>query len=152
MKQGGLAVVVILALGLMAVGTLHAHSGATGIVKERMEVMKSVRADTKALAKMIKGEKVYDPDAVARLAARIGTHGGESMRGLFPEGSNTGVSEAKAEIWSDWERFLKIADDMAAAAQALSTAAHQGPDAVRPLLATLAGTCKACHDDFRERK
>jgi cytochrome c556 len=100
-----------------------AHSGATGVVKERMELMGSIGDATKALSEMMKGSVEYDAAKVKSLAKTIEGHGGETMTVLFPKDSLDHPSEALPAIWTDWERFAEIADQLSAYAGALGKAA-----------------------------
>lgn len=126
-----------------------AHSGATGIVKERMQLMKDIASDTKALGLAFRGKTPYDPAEIAAAAERIAEHAGTRLTALFPDGSNDHPSEASSEIWSDWERFTEIADDLRISAQRLADEASSGQTATAPLFGDVARTCKACHQDFR---
>ena len=116
--------VALLAFGFALPGGLLAHTGATGIVKERMELMKSVGAAMKTLAKMFKGEEPYDADAVRKAATQIQGHGGETMTKLFPEGSLDKPTEALPTIWEDWERFELLAAQLVDYSGALAKAAN----------------------------
>ena len=106
-----------------------AHGGATGIVKERMDLMASVGKSMKTITEMFQGDKPFDPETVRKAAAFIGTHGGDQMTRLFPEGSIQGPSESLPAIWQDWEGFSKLADDLTKYAGALAKAADnpRGP-------------------------
>ncbi len=119
----------LLAVGFALPAGPLAHTGATGIVKERMELMKSVGAAMKILAKMFKGEEAYDAEAVRKAATQIQGHGGETMTKLFPEGSLDKPTEALPTIWEDWERFELLAAQLTDYSGALARAADnpQGP-------------------------
>ena len=67
------------------------------------------------------------------------------MDRLFPEGTNDDPSEAKDEIWSDWERFQEISLDLEMTAGMLASTAAEGMDAAKAPFIEMAGTCKACH-------
>ncbi|WP_421880422.1 c-type cytochrome [Pacificispira sp.] len=123
MKKIVLAAVV--ATGL-AGGTAFAHSGATGVVKERMDAMMSMGKSMKAVAAMMRGEVAYDADAVREAAALIKQHSGDAMTELFPEGSTGHPSEAKPEIWSKWDEFSDLAGRLAVYADGLALAADNG--------------------------
>ncbi|MBT3808254.1 MAG: cytochrome c [Rhodospirillaceae bacterium] len=111
-------------LAIMAATSLaHAHGGATGIVKERMDLMASVGKSMKTITEMFQGTKPYDAEQVRAAARFIGTHGGEQTTKLFPEGSINGPSEALPAIWQDWDKFSKLADDLSVYARALADAA-----------------------------
>ena len=150
---------------LVASAAAFAHSGATGVVKERMDQMGMIAKSMKAIGGMMKGQTAYDAAVVEAEAARIASHGGETLTKLFPEGSIKHPSEAIPAIWTDWERFEAIANDLTRYATALSDGAgnergeaggasdtdlsSMSPDA---LFMKVAGTCKACHKDFRLKK
>lgn len=110
-------------------GLAFAHGGATGIVKERMDLMDAVGKSMKTITEMFQGEKPFDAAALREAAAFIGNHGGEQMTRLFPEGSIQGPSESLPAIWQDWDRFSELADDLTKYAGALAEAADnpRGP-------------------------
>lgn len=127
-----------------------AHKGATGIVKERMDAMKSLKEDMKAISDMLRGRTAYKGDEVQWRVDRIKAHSRDFER-LFPSGSNAGPSEASPRIWSEWSRFMRQTTDMTAAARALMDAARREP-AARKAFGQLGQTCRACHDDYRLEK
>ena len=128
---------------------VQAHSEATGVVKERMDLMKALGDEVKKLAKMFKGEVPYDAATVAASAARVEDHAGGRMLRLFPEGSTGHPSEAKDDIWRHWPDFEAKADDLGTQASALAAAADGGSDEAKEAFGRLVGTCKACHQDFK---
>ena len=130
-----------------------AHSGATGIVKTRMDLMKSVADQMKTIGNMVKGAEKYDADQVANAAATIADHA-EKIPEMFPDGSIEGPSEALPVIWQDWETFKTITNDMRQKARKLGDVASQSSDVkeIQPYFAALGKTCVACHEDFRQKK
>ncbi|MCR9220511.1 MAG: cytochrome c [Alphaproteobacteria bacterium] len=122
---GGAAAVLAAGLG----GGAVAHVGATGVVKERMDLMMEIGDATKAIADMLRGTQPYDAERMRAMARRIEGHGGEAMTSLFPDGSLDHPSEALPAIWTEWERFERLADLMADQAGALARAADnpRGP-------------------------
>ena len=136
-----------LAVVLTAPALTLAHTGATGIVKERMDVMKDVGAAMKELGAMVKGEASFDAATVTRRAGDLKAHAA-SMPALFPEGSIHGPSEALPSIWEDFAGFSRIASDLESAADALSSVTDAA--ALPAALGAAGKTCKACHSDFRK--
>ena len=124
-----------------------AHTGATGIVKKRMEVMKDVGAVMKELGAMVKGDASFDALTVARRGGDLKTHAA-AMPALFPEGSIHGPSEALPQIWQNFEGFSAIASDLESAATALSGVTEAS--ALPAALGAAGKTCKACHSDYRK--
>jgi len=117
----------MVAIILAATATVAlAHSGATGIVKERMDAMSEMSKIVKELATMMRGEKAYDAKVVRAGAALIGKHSGDAMTGLFPKGSKHGASEAREQIWTNWEEFKNLSNRLEIFAAGLSDAADNG--------------------------
>ncbi|MBD8892532.1 c-type cytochrome [Roseibium litorale] len=104
----------------------YGHGGASGVVKERMEAMEVMGKVMKSLSSIMRGEKDYDADAVRKGAEVIGTHSGEALTKLFPEHSTGSPSEAKHEIWTDWDEFSALADQLGLFASGLGKAAGNG--------------------------
>ncbi|MEP2706368.1 MAG: cytochrome c [Roseibium sp.] len=113
-------------LVVTGVASAIAHGGATGIVKDRMDAMSSMAKVMKSLTAVMRGDVAYDAEAVRGGANVIKSHAGESMTHLFPEGSGGGASEAKPEIWSDWQEFASLSDQLKVFASALGEAADKG--------------------------
>lgn len=114
------------ALASIIAVTALAHGGATGIVKERMDGMSALKNSMKTLTPMMQGKTPYDADVVRREAEQIGRHAGDSMTRLFPDGSGGKPSEAKPEIWSDWDEFSELAEQLHTYSQGLELAAENG--------------------------
>jgi cytochrome c556 len=115
--------------GLCAAGLAAgawAHSGAMGVVKERMDAMKAMGDAVKRIKPMMSGEAEYDAAAVQAAARVIAEEAGAAMTGKFPEGSGGGVSEALPAVWSDRARFEALARDLEVTARGLEHAAQNG--------------------------
>jgi cytochrome c556 len=116
-----------MALAASAVAAVAmAHNGASGVVLERMNGMTAMRDTVAELAPMMQGAVPYDAFIVSKGATVIAGHAGETMLLLFPEGSLEGVTYAKPEIWSNWQDFAALAEEMKLYAEALSEAAPNG--------------------------
>ena len=116
-----------MALAASAVAAVAlAHNGATGVVLERMNGMTAMRDTVAELAPMMQGTVPYDTFIVSEGASVIAGHAGETMLSLFPEGSLEGVTYAKPEIWSDWQDFAALAEELKTYADALAVAAPNG--------------------------
>lgn len=104
-----------------------AHGGATGVVKERMDLMDNMKDAVKQLKAIFKGDVKYNPETVKQSALVIQDHSAAAMTKLFPHGSLKGHSEAKPIIWQEWDRFKQLADDQEKIAQGLyNSADNQG--------------------------
>lgn len=119
-------IVVSGALVISGVAAAVAHGGATGIVKERMDAMGVMGKVMKSLSAMMRGETKYDAGAVRKGAQAIEVHSGEALTKLFPKDSIMGPSEAKPEIWSNWQEFVDLSGQLKLFAAALGEAADKG--------------------------
>jgi cytochrome c556 len=128
-----------------------AHTGATGLVKERMEMMKDIASEMKTISQMTKGQFAFDASKAAASAATIADHA-RQMPDMFPELPAGGPSEAAPEIWENWDEFVGLTEELVLRAESLARAAESANDAaeLRPAFRDLGRTCMACHQDFRE--
>ena len=119
-------------------------------IKYRKGALTVMGAHFGRVAAMASGRAPYDAKAAADNAAIA-----EAMSKLpwtaFQDGSDKGDTKAKPEIWSDKARFAEAAEKMQAEMTKLSVAARVGTlDALKPAVSSAAGTCKNCHDNFRQ--
>jgi cytochrome c556 len=134
-----------LTLALAASAAL-AHEGVQNpAVMERMELMKAVGEQTKALGDMVQGKVAFDETraetaqaALAEAAARIPA--------LFEARETDPKSEALPVIWDEWSDFVAKAEGMETAARDLRTGSAQ---TLRESFADLGQSCRACHEDYR---
>jgi cytochrome c556 len=134
--------VIAMLLGITIISVTLAHQGATGIVKERMDMMKSMGDANKAIGDMIKGKTTFDAAQIAEHARTINRQS-QDILGHFPEGSLQKVSEALPQIWEDWPRFEHITQQLQTESAALVDIAANGGDkrAVMRQFAEMGKTC-----------
>lgn len=127
--------------------TLFAHSGATGIVKERMDNFKESKESMKLLKTAVKNK---DFETITREAASI-NRWSNKLTNLFPEGSNQHPSEALNLIWQEFDKFEIRAERQIDASERLNQAGlARDAKAATKAFSELAKSCKACHEDYRE--
>lgn len=134
-------------------GIAVSHSGATGVVKERMMAMKDIGARMKVLAAMVRGITPFDAASAKETATVIAAHARDVPR-LFPKGSRQGPSEAVERIWVEWPQFVSEAKNLADRADALgrqTATATSGADLGRAF-GDIGRSCKSCHGRYREKK
>lgn len=124
------------ASGLAAVAV--AHTGASGVVLDRMKGMSAMKDTVAELAPMMQGTVPYDTFAVSEGASVIAGHAGQTMLSLFPEGSLEGVTYAKPEIWAEWQQFAALAEELKTYADALAEAAPNGLQPAAPVSGDMA--------------
>lgn len=123
-----------------------AHGGVENeVVKARMDAMKEIGSAMKVLGTMAKGAVEFD--AVAAQAAVDAVADQSAMVPVLFEAQETDpMSEAKPEIWTNWDDFVAKSNALNAAATSVSiTDASSIPAA----LGAMGGSCKDCHTDYR---
>ena len=123
-----------------------AHSGATGIVKERMDMFKKNQGNLKAIKSHIGSE---DYESIVQLADEIRAWA-VKMPDYFPEGSNEKPSEASPAIWTDFDGFKNaVMRNEAAATQLIAAAKAEDQKAVLDGFKAVAASCKSCHQSYK---
>ncbi len=145
-------VALVLIPTFLTTSEIIAHEGANGVVKERMESMKSVARSMKRINKALRSSSDIDRAAIKREAAAITKHARDFPQ-KFPVGSEGGMSEAKPEVWQNPGDFSAKSMALATAAERLSGAASIGSR--EELYAGFSGvgkTCGSCHRVYRMKK
>jgi cytochrome c556 len=73
---------------------------------------------------------------------------------LFPKGTAHGEiadSEAKPEVWTDFDKFKEIAQKLKDASAKAAGAAKQGKGTFTAAFNDMTKVCKECHETFREK-
>ena len=135
-----------IAIGLSAAAM--ARSGATGIIKERMDFFKRSKDNMKAINMHLRGG---DYRAIVPLAEDI-RDWASKMPDYSPQDSNGKPSKAAPEIWTVFDGFKQAAKDHYEAVDTLVSAAKSGDagDIAKAFKAT-AATCKSCHKSYRQK-
>ena len=147
LKTTALCAIAAFALSLSSPPAALAHKGAMGIVKERMDKFKASEKATKRIKQALsRGDT-----AVVMAEAEFLVSWASEMYSYFPENSNQSPSEAKDEIWLQWDDFVGAIQSFDKAAQALiEAAATEDLRAIRGAFKEMTKSCKSCHQQFRE--
>lgn len=138
--------------GVLIPAGAWAHDGAMGVVKERMEMMKSMAGHMKALNAMARGGGPVDADAVRQAVKSLRDHGA-ALPKKFPEGTHHPPSEAKPEIWQEKEKFQALWAALLEQVSALSGAGETGDRAaVANAFRGVGKVCSSCHKTFRSKR
>lgn len=143
------------------IGQSIAHTGATGIVKERTEAMKTLGDQAKIVGNMLKAKTPFDLSAVEAASSAFTEHG-EHITMLRPDTKMSRTSsktEALPAIWSNWDDFTALATKFtedsrifASVVNELSTGAQitsEQSRAVRVAFFKATKSCSGCHERFR---
>ena len=118
MRISGWMILLALSVSIFSFDVM-ADAGATGVVKQRIDTMKTIGRSMKGLAKMMKGKAFYKPDKTHALASMIKIYAGAELTKLFPENSLDEPSKALPVIWSDWQKFKMLSDQLSQTAHDL---------------------------------
>ena len=137
----------LLVAGLvLAAGVAFAKDGATDPnVIARQDLMKTIGGATKALGDMAGGKAAYDAAAAEAAKTTLMTAAAD-IGAKFTPTSTDPVTEAKPEVWTNWEGFLVKAKALEDAATAMDTSSVE---TIGAGMAGVGGSCKGCHTDFR---
>jgi cytochrome c556 len=119
------------------------------VIEKRQKAMKSQSAAVKEIKAGVESKNYATVEAKAKDI--MGT--AEQIPGLFPKGSTTGKTKAKAEIWEKNDAFVKHAKALGKSAGELAAAAKDHNDAEMGVkLKAIGETCNSCHKEFRADK
>ena len=121
---------------------------AKDLISYRQGVMEALGKHVGAISMMIRGKVPYDHmiDQANALAATANTVGD-----VFPAGSNEGRTDALPAIWEQEEDFrTKVTALEEAATNFASVAASGDKAAIGKALGAVGGSCKGCHDDYKQ--
>jgi cytochrome c556 len=126
-----------------------AHDHATGVVKERMQMMESMAKRMKAIRERIdrKGDLAAiksDAEAIASQAPHL-VH-------LFPPGSTQKPTDARSAIWQRWPDFERKANELEAESKKLVTASPDDYGGMSAQVRAVTQTCVACHEKYRTKR
>ena len=141
-------------LSSLMVGMAYSHSGAMGVVKERMAAMENMDKKSKVAADMFKGKLEFNKDAIADAADSFTEHS-KQMIALFPDTKESrNGTEALPEVWERWDDFSSRVAEFIELSDALkhtvATTDDQG-QLKKAFLSTL-NSCSGCHKRFRKPK
>ena len=117
--------------------------------KARSDLMRVVGKNTGILGDMAGGKAAYDAAAAEAAKAAIVEAAGMIEATFKDQGAADPASEAKPEIWANWEDFLADAKMLGDAAGAMDVASAE---TIGAGMGALGGACKDCHTDFRVMK
>ena len=132
-------------------------SFSAGQDEQTLRGVQRVRVRTmKAISRAMRRVKVYSKKAnyarVASAAEEIALLSA-AIPYLSPKGSAFGKTRIKAEVWSRFEDYSKIARDSARIARDLARAAKaKDKTAVLKTFTALSESCAQCHKPYRKKK
>lgn len=136
-------------LALVTATAALAHEGVQNpAVKARMDAMSAIAENMKRLGQMAKGSIEFDATMARSTAAAIAEHA-VATPALFEVNETDPKSEARPEIWSNFEDFAAKAIELENIAIRFSTSINQQAD-LNAAMGALGANCKSCHSAYRE--
>ena len=125
------------------------HEHATGVVRERMELMTDMGQRLLAISKRLRANK--DLDKIAGDARAIHEMAGK-ITAEFPPGSTQSPTAAKPVIWQQWDDFTDKARKLEGEVAKLSATGFADGDRLRAQFRAVAYACDGCHETYRVPK
>lgn len=121
-------------------------------VKYRQSTMFVMAQHFGRIGAMANGRAPYDAAAAQRNAEIVSSMAPLHWAGFVEGTASTEKGKAKASIWSERAKFDAAAQKMNDEVGKLLTASRAGNlDALKAAFGPVGGTCKGCHDDFRNQ-
>ena len=119
-------------------------------IKYRQSAMFIMGQHFGRIGAVVKGERPYNKDEVAKNAAVAAEMSKLPWEG-FVAGTDKGETHAKPEIWTNAAKFKSDAEKMEQEMGKLAQVAKGGDlNAVRAQFGATGKACKSCHDDFKK--
>lgn len=138
-KAAGMALILVAGAALAKDGVKNP------VVKERMDLMQTIRANAGILGDMAAGKAPFDAAKAAGAKEALAAAATQIPAKFEPEESDP-VSEALPDIWMAWDDFTTDADRLHNAAMSMDPTSL---DTLRAGMANVGGACKECHTQFR---
>lgn len=137
---------LVLGAALLSAGVAFAEGEATDpTVQARQALMKTVGMNTKILGDMAGGKTAFDAAGAAAAKVALAAAAAD-IAAKFETQATDPATEAKPEIWTNWEDFVTKAAALKTAAEGLDASSL---DSVKAGMGAIGGTCKACHTAYR---
>ena len=115
----------------------------------REELMETIGKNVGIIGDMAGGKTAFDAAAAEGAKAALVEATGKIEATFKDQGAADPASEAKPEIWANWEDFLKKDKAASDAANALDVASVE---TIKAGMGALGGACKDCHTTYRIMK
>lgn len=126
-----------------------AHDHATGVVRERMEMMEGMAKRMKAIRERIDRRRDL---AAIKADAEVITSQAPHLLHLFPQGSTQRPTDARSTIWQNWSDFERKATALEVEGKKLMEASPDDYDGLTAQFRAVSQTCGACHETYRVKR
>ncbi len=109
------------------------------------QVMKQNGAAAKTLGDMAAGKAAFDAAAAGAARQKL-IDDAAQIPVVFKDQAEDPASEAKPDIWANWDDFTAKAAALGKAAEALDSSSLDG---LKAGMGDIGGACKACHSSYK---
>ncbi|TVQ34516.1 MAG: cytochrome c [Geminicoccaceae bacterium] len=146
-----LGLCTVLLTGIAVTSPVAADTAPDKAIEYRQQLYQTLGANLTAIVLNLRQEVAFQeniPTHADTLAAILPLIKAATEQNTAGQGSAR--TQAKPEIWSDWDTFARLADESVTAGQRLAEVAAAGDmQALGQQVQATAATCRACHDRFR---
>ncbi len=148
---GATTLTAMVAIGLSATTSAHQNKERFVDSQYRHDLMEVVKYSVGNIGKIVQ-KKVDVKDGQLAAHAEILAKAAASAKDAFEKDTRgiKGFTEAKDNIWEDWEDFSERMDKFAADTQAFADATKSGDNAkIGAGIGAVFKNCKSCHDKYK---
>ena len=138
-----------IALTMAAADRATTHDHATGVVKERMDMMEDMAKRMKAIRERLDHKR--DLAAIKADAEAIAAHAPHIVH-LFPPGSTQPPTQARRSIWQNWPDFERLSKALETESRKLAGINAGDVAALVAQAQAVTRSCGGCHEKYRVRK
>ncbi len=136
-------------VALLVANAAFAHEGVKNpAVMARMNGMSTIADNMKTVGNMAKGVTQFDVGTAQQALSAIALQASQTPA-LFQDKEDDPKSEAKLEIWDNFEDFTAKAVELETLANQLAPAIESRDD-LRNVLFLMGENCKSCHGAYKE--
>ena len=151
MKRRMTWILVVAVLGLLAGAAFAQFAKTEDAVKYRQSVMSVIGTNFTRMGAVVKGEAPYAKEGFEQNANVVATLIPLPWDAFMVAGSDKGTG-LKPEALAQKDKFMEMAKANQAEVAKLATVAKGGDlNAIKPQFGTTGGSCKACHDLYRNK-
>ncbi len=127
-----------------------AQNKAADAVHYRQDIMGVIGWNFAPMGAMVKKKIAWDATAFAMRAERLQFLSTQVLEGFQNSASGGVETDAKADIWNNFDDFKSKLSDFVAESKALNEAAKTGDETkMKDQFKKTADSCKACHDQYK---
>jgi cytochrome c556 len=145
------ALVTSLAIAFSGVALAHNDDGVQKFIDYRSSVMTVFKWNMGPMGAMMKGEMPYDQQTFEHHAKDLASAARLDLLAGFPEGSEEGDTDARVDIWMNWDDFLTKYETLQRESGKLAEVSAAGDqEAIKTQFGAVGKACKSCHDDYKD--